>query len=601
MAEPTATAEPSFLDKIGNLLIQKGIQTGILSKGIPLDETAPVGAVAPSAARDAAAAPAVVASPVASVSPQPTTIKDTAIAEANARLQTASKPEDYIGIANLVKFDPDLTKAAMLRYQNSEKGQELAKQTLDKVTAAGGMATPKGRLAYANLWQNADNAPQYGQAFVQYALGNVNAAKKLLSGGAINEKTQINTDNGDLIKYGVDQNGDYHWARNETTGQQLSPDDFSKVVGKLGTLDQSKKYIVEKENASAWAKQANEDYKTAGTVAAAAPSMQTGYEQLKQMGDDLKNSGLPPEALALVFKYTNNTLGLSQSRRQALERLKQDMSSGNTRENDDVSAAIAAALNIPGAKFGADGKTVSANGKSYTIQALENNTSTSGVNSDIEKSFTQSQEDFAKYALASGLAQKDPTGQLQFKFTQALALAKSLAQKEATLPSMPFAIPTVGFGVTDEFKRARIQAEQGIFTQQANAAYGEYVKDIADKSAAGSPPRPGDLQAGFAASPQYKNLLKEYKQKADAIVREPREFLPNTVLPAAGAESAVAPSAVFTPLVGQFPASKDAQKQPAGSAKPTEKSAEAQAAELEAKKAAARKAAKEAAAAAAKK
>jgi len=586
MAEPTAPVEPSFLDKITNFLTDKGI----LAKNISVDDgTRPVqGAVAPEAASIAPAAPVVVASPISIASVQLTTPKDTAIAEANSRLQTASKPEDYVGIANLVKFDPDLTKAAMLRYQNSEQGKEVAKQTIDKVTAAGGMATSNGRLAYANLWQNADNAPQYGQAFVQYAIGNVNAAKKLLSGGAINEKTQINTDNGDLIKYGVDQNGDYHWARNETTGQQLSPDDFSKVVGKLGTLEQSKKYIVEKENASAWAKQANEDYKTAGTVAAAAPSMQTGYEQLGQMTNDLKNSGLPPDALALVFKYTNNTLGLSQSRRQALERLKQNMSSGNAKENDDVSAAIAAALNIPGAKFGADGKTVSANGKSYTLQDLENNTSTSGVNSDIEKSFTQSQDDFAKYALASGLAQKDPTGQLQLKFTQALALAKSLAQKEAALPSMPFAIPTVGFGVTDEFHRARIQAEQGIFTQQANAAYGEYVKDIADKSAAGSPPRPGDLQAGFAASPQYKNLLKEYKQKADAILREPREFLTNTTLPAAGVESIAVPAPVAAPLASQFPASKEAPKAPTGAAAPP-------APDLAARKAAAAKAAREAA------
>lgn len=588
MAEPTVSVEPSFLDKISDVF--RGMRTG----GISLDNNTPAGAVAPVAASDASVAPAASSAPVAvtsavpSASVQLTTPKDTAIAEANSRLQTASKPEDYVGIANLVKFDPDLTKAAMLRYQNSEQGKEVAKQTIDKVTAAGGMATPNGRLAYANLWQNADNAPQYGQAFVQYAIGNVNAAKKLLSGGAINEKTQINTDNGDLIKYGVDQNGDYHWARNETTGQQLSPDDFSKVVGKLGTLEQSKKYIVEKENASAWAKQANEDYKTAGTVAAAAPSMQTGYEQLGQMTNDLKNSGLPPDALALVFKYTNNTLGLSQSRRQALERLKQNMSSGSAKENDDVSAAIAAALNIPGAKFGADGKTVSANGKTYTLQDLENNTSTSGVNSDIEKSFTQSQDDFAKYALASGLAQKDPTGQLQLKFTQALALAKSLAQKEAALPSMPFAIPTVGFGVTDEFHRARIQAEQGIFTQQANAAYGEYVKDIADKSAAGSPPRPGDLQVGFASSQKYKNLLKEYKQKADAILREPREFLTNTTLPAAGVESIAVPAPVAAPLTNQFPASKEAPKAPTGAAAPP-------ASDLAARKAAAAKAAREAA------
>ena len=589
MAETIAPPQPSLLDQAGDVI------NGFLNKfkGINVDDgTRPVqGAVVPS---NAPVAEAVTSAPgVATQLP-------TAVDKGNAALQTASSPRDYLDIAHQVRDDPGAVQGALLRYQNAVKGQQVASETIDKVAAAGGMTTPTGRLEYAKLWQNADNAPQYGNAFIQYAIGNVNAAKRLLSGGAITDKTQIDTDTGHLIKYGVDQNGDYHWARNETTGQQLSPDEFSKVVGKLGTLEQSKKYIVEKENASAWAKQANDDYKTAGTVAAAAPGMQVGYEQLAAMSNDLKNSGLDPASMALLTKFTNNTLGLSQSRRGALEKLKQTINTGNVRENDEVGAAIAAALGIPGAKFNADGKTISANGKSYSIQELENNTSTSGVNSEIEKNFSQSQADFAKNAVMSGLAQKDPTGQLQLKFTQALELAKSLAQKESTLPTMPYAIPTVGFGVTDEFARARIQAEQGIVTQKFHQAYAAYVKSISENSS--SPPKPGDLQAGFAATDTYKSLLNDYRKKADAILREPREFLPTVASPAAGSStSAEVATPVSAALTGQFPVSKDAQKQPAGAAKPPEKSAEAKAAELEAKKAAARKDAKEAAAAAAKK
>jgi hypothetical protein len=589
MAEAIAPPQPSLLDQAGDVI------SGFLNKfkGVNVDDgTRPVqGAVVPSNAP--------VAEAVASA-PGVATQLPTSVDKANAALQTASSPRDYLDIAHQVRDDPGAVQGALLRYQNAVKGQQVASETIDKVAAAGGMTTPTGRLEYAKLWQNADNAPQYGNAFIQYAIGNVNAAKKLLSGGAITDKTQIDTDTGDLIKYGVDQNGDYHWARNETTGQQLSPDDFSKVVGKLGTIEQSKKYIVEKENASAWAKQANDDYKTAGTVAGAAPGMQVGYEQLGTMLNDLKNSGLDPTSMALISKFTNNTLGLSQARRSALERLKQTISTGGVRENEEVAAAIAAALGIPGAKFNADGKTISANGKSFSIQDLENNTNSSGVNSEIEKNFSQSQADFAKNAVMSGLAQKDPTGQLQLKFTQALELAKSLAQKESTLPALSFTLPPVGFGVTDEFARGRIQAEQGAFNQKANTAYAAYVKSISENSS--SPPKPGDLQAGFAATETYKSLLNDYKKKADAILREPREFLSTTATPAAGSSAAAeVAQPVAAPLVTQFPANKEVSKQPAGAAKPPEKSAEAKAAELEAKKAAARKDAKEAAAAAAKK
>ena len=583
MAETIASPQPSLLDQAGDVI------SGFLNKfkGVNVDDgTRPVqGAVVPSNAP--------VAEAVASA-PDVATQLPTAVDKANAALQTASSPRDYLDIAHQVRDDPGAVQGALLRYQNAVKGQQIASDTIDKVTAAGGMTTPTGRLEYAKLWQNADNAPQYGNAFIQYALGNSTAAKRLLSGGLITDKTQIDTDTGDLIKYGVDQNGDYHWARNETTGQQLSPDDFSKVVGKLGTIEQSKKYIVEKENASAWAKQANDDYKTAGTVAAAAPGMQVGYEQLGTMLNDLKNSGLDPTSMALISKFTNNTLGLSQARRSALEKLKQTISTGGVRENDEVGAAIAAALGIPGAKFNADGKTISANGKSYSIQDLENNTNSSGVNSEIEKNFSQSQADFAKNAVMSGLAQKDPTGQLQLKFTQALELAKSLAQKESTLPTMPYAIPTVGFGVTDEFARGRIQAEQGAFNQKANTAYAAYVKSISENSS--SPPKPGDLQAGFAATDTYKSLLNDYKKKADAILREPREFLSTTATPAAGSSAAAEVAApVSAALTGQFSVSPDAKAKPA--AKPAGAAAPpvADAAALAAKKAEAIKAARAAA------
>jgi len=586
IAPSAKSEEPSFIDKVGNFL-----------KGIAFNNAAPAGAIAPSAV-SAPAVENVAAAPVVAASTQ----LPTPVEKGNAALKTASSPRDFLDIAQQVKDDPGAVQGALLRYQNAVKGEQVASETIDKVTAAGGLTTPAGRLAYAKLWQNADNAPQYGNAFIQYAIGNVNAAKKLISGGLITDKTQIDTDTGHLIKYGVDQNGDYHWARNETTGQQLTPDDFSKVVGKLGTLEQSKKYIVEKENASAWAKQANDDYKTAGTVAAAAPGMQVGYEQLGTMLNDLKNSGLDPQSMALISKFTNNTLGLSQARRGALEKLKQTMSSGNVKEGDDVSAAIAAALNIPGAKFNADGKTVSSNGKSYSIQELENNTTTTGVNSEIEKSFSQSQADFAKNAVLSGLAAKDPTGQLQLKFTQALEMAKSLAQKESTLPALPFTLPTVGFGVTDEFARGRIQAEQGAFNQKANAAYAAYVKGIAENSS--SPPKPGDLQAGFAATDTYKSLLNDYKKKADAILREPREFLPNAAAPAAGSStSAEVVQPISAPLASQFPASKEAPKpaaaaKPAGAAAPPtagQSDADKKAEEVKAAKAAAIKAARAAA------
>jgi hypothetical protein len=530
VAPPQAVnAEPSFLERIGSFLIEKGIEKGILAKGIPVDDgTRTVqGAVAPSSAPVPSVVAAPVAKPVvtgATLAPM-VTEKDRAAAEAakadgsqKALLQAASQADTE-----------DAQKALALRANNAAKGQEIYDNTLKKVTDAGGLQTPDGRVAYAQLWQNKDNAPQYANAFMQYLMGNTKAAKSYLSGGAVTDKVQIDSTTGDAIKYGVDENGDYHWAINQTTGKQLTPEEFGKVVGRLSTLENSIAYQQQKANAEAWTARFNTDVDNAVTTGAAAPVLGGSYKELGEAITGMKD--INPAFASELSKFASSTIGTSAAQSKAAQALKQRIDSGSLTVGTKVSAELAASIgaSIPGlagATFKGNGVFETSEGNKIDINQLSQGMATANSTAEMEKKFTANAKDLLTDAKIQALMAQDPSGNLYKRYKAAIDLAQSIAMQEAKVGSNAFNLPTIAFGVTDDFSRARIQAEQGMFNQKANAAYADYARKMAKTFGPGQAPRPGELLAGFTASDQYKSLLGEYKNNANRILKETPEYAP---------------------------------------------------------------------------
>ena len=573
VAPPQAVnAEPSFLDRIGGFLTEKGI----LAKGIPVDDGArPVqGGVAPSLA------PSVVASPVPKLVMSGTelapmvTEKDRAAAEAakadgsqKALLQAASQADTE-----------EAQKALALRANNAAKGQEIYDSTLKKVTDAGGLQTPDGRVAYAKLWQNKDNAPQYANAFMQYLMGNTKAAKSYLSGGAVTDKVQIDSTTGDAIKYGVDENGDYHWAINQTTGKQLTPEEFGKVVGRLSTLENSIAYQQQKANAEAWTARFNTDVDNAVTTGAAAPVLGGSYKELGEAITGMKD--INPAFASELSKFASSTIGTTASQSKAAQAFKQKVDSSSLKVGETVSAELAGGLstnlpaNLIGATFKGNGIFQATNGSTIDINALASNMATANSMAEMEKRFTANAKDLLTDAKVQALMAADPSGNLYKRYKAAIDLAQSIAMQEAKVGSNAFNLPTIAFGVADDFARARIQAEQGMFNQKANAAYADYARKMTKTFGPGQAPRPGEMLAGFTASDQYKSLLGEYKNNANRILKETPEYAPKPAGAGVSQDAAaVSAPAVPAALVAQFPASSDAVAKtpavkPAGAAAP---------------------------------
>ena len=591
-----ADEQPSLLERIGGFLTEKGI----LAKGIPLDDgTRPVeGAVAPVMGAAPVPKPSNIPAPVFGQSMQ-ADITDADRAR-YAAARESNNAKDALAIA-AESTNPAVTKAALNLASNKEKGVFKYSETLGKVDDKGGLQTPDGRMAYAQLWQNKDNSPQYANAFIQYALGNTKAAKKYLSGGEVTDQVKIDTTTGHAIKYGVDENGDYHWAINQTTGKQLLPEEFNKVVGTLGTLEQSIVYQQQKDNAKEWTSRFTTDVDNAVTTGAAAQALGSAYKSMGEAITGLKD--IDPALASELSKFASSTIGTSASQSKAAQEFKQRVDSSSLKVGQTVTAELAAGLsaglpaNLVGATFKGNGIFQTTDNNTIDINALASKMATSNSMAEMEKKFTANAKDLLSDAKIQALMVQDPSGALVKKYRAAVDLAQSIAMQEAKVGSNAFNLPTIAFGVTDDFARARIQAEQGMFNQKANEAYSDYARKMAKTFGPGQAPRPGELLAGFTASDQYKSLLSEYKNSANRILKETPEFAakPKNVGVSQEAAAVAAPAAP-TALVSAFPVSPDAvakpPAKPAGAAAPPAADA---AAALAAKKAEAIKAARAAA------
>jgi hypothetical protein len=217
---------------------------------------------------------------------------------------------------------------------------------------------------------------------------------------------------------------------------------------------------------------------------------------------------------------------------------------------------------------------------------------------EMEKRFTANAKDLLTDAKVQALMAADPSGNLYKRYKAAIDLSQSIAMQEAKVGSNAFNLPTIAFGVADDFARARIQAEQGMFNQKANAAYADYARKMTKTFGPGQAPRPGEMLAGFTASDQYKSLLGEYKNNANRILKETPEYAPKPAGAGVSQDAAaVSAPAVPAALVAQFPASSDAVAKtpavkPAGAAAPPvagQSLAERQAAAVKAAREAAKK------------
>jgi hypothetical protein len=440
---------------------------------------------------------------------------------AKSQAMASGDPKPLLKLAGNTD-DPAAQASAVHVAKNVAAGTEQWNNLTTKIEDAGGVNTPQGRIEFQNQWRNNDNNPQYINALLQYAIGNKDAGRSLLSGGKQTTKITYDQNSGQPLQYKVDENGDIHAAFD---GQkEISPQEFYQRTKFANGLDQTFGYLTDKANAQANAESTIKTAANANTSAAAAPGMATLYGQLGDALSGLKD--LPPDVQAKALQFSSSSVGTSQTRSQALAALDQLIKSGSLKEGNEVDSKITAALGAEGiATVGTGGKIVFSDGKTKSINDLKQEQSSSNQSSSIEQKFNQTKQDLLAYLKTTSLAKDNPEGVL--KLMSALEISKQIALKEATLPSNVFNIPTAGFGVTDPYARGRVQAAQGQFNSAVNIEFNDFVQKQLKNYPAGQSPRPGELEAAFTKQPAYQDLLNNYKATANAILKETPNYAPS--------------------------------------------------------------------------
>jgi hypothetical protein len=312
--------------------------------------------------------------------------------------------------------------------------------------------------------------------------------------------------------------------------------------------------------------------------------MYNGYDTLRKA---LESNDLSPLMSQEILKFSKQTIGTSATQSKAAQALQQKIESGSLTIGTKVSAELAASVgaSIPGlagATFKGGGIFETSEGNKIDINQLSQGMATANSSAAMEKSLTANAEDVLRNAKAKGLFEQDPTGVKYKQFANALDLAKTLALQEAKVGSNPFNLPPIAFGVTDDFARGRIQAEQGKLNQLQNKAYAQYANEMVDKFGKGDAPRPGNLLKGFMASDANKALMENYKKEVNAILKTADTYVTPKDANLSSAPAAVAPPnepALGTNVLKQFgsgggniaaqlESQKSSKEKPAGSAAP---------------------------------
>jgi len=443
---------------------------------------------------------------------------------------------------------PEAQVAALHVAKNIQSGTQQWNGLTSKIENAGGVNTPQGRVEFQNQWRNNDNNPQYLNALMQYAMGNKDAGRSLLSGGKQSTKITYDQNSGQPLQYKVDENGDFHGAYD---GQrEISPEEFYKRTKFANGLDQTFGYLNDKANAQANADQTIKTKAIAATAAAAAPVMSTLYGQLGEALTGLKD--LPADVQAKALQFASSSIGTSQTQSQALAALEQGIKSGSIKEGSQIDTKLTTGLGVEGvATLGAGGTLTFSDGTTKSLNDLKQMQSSSNLSNSIEQKYNQTKQDLLAYLKTTSLAKDNPEGVL--KLQSALEIAKQIAMKEATLPSNVFNIPTAGFGVTDPYARGRVQAAQGKFNAEANSAFNEFVNQQLKNYPAGQSPRPGELETAFIKQPAYQELLGNYKATANSILKEPAPTAPSVNPLSTGINI---PGGVVAPLSGSTSTTK---------------------------------------------
>lgn len=429
-------------------------------------------------------------------------------------------------------FGTPVADIAIDAAKNIHKSNQVFDSLVKPIEEAGGINTPEGRLKMADTWKTVKDNPKWGTALVEHLLGNPDARLQV-TGGTV--KTKITyADNGDQLEEHVNELGQREKVINVTTQRELSPQEYSKIGGGRTSLENTLARKAQLENQKQNLDEFNKNQKATGAWAAAAPELNTLYEQKQNMLKQLAGSGLNNKQLEELSSFTTRQIGSSQSMSKGFSDLDQFVRSRGTNVEESVKKGAQAAASRLGLRLNADGSVTNSKGEKVDSNSLNQLQKSFSENNSSEQNFAQTQEQLAKNMVYKNLGLKEKQ-----IFDSILEIDRRIEGKTGKLSSEygqpSFLIAPAAMGVADQFARAEVQAIQGRFNSAAVQEYEAWKAQQLKNYPADQVPSPNELERAFTKTQRYIDLKDKFMQESMDTRKRVIEAFPEGNEPSAAA------------------------------------------------------------------
>lgn len=514
------------------------------------NQKAPAGAVAPVPTVAPAVDP-VSAQPVESVNEPEIKREDQAIAnrDVDGLIQIA---KDNIG----TPASDVAMRAAKTIEENSLKLTNLA-APIDK---KGGVATPEGRLAFAEQFQTIADHPQWGNALIAYVMGDKKSAFLQVTGGNI--KSQITYDNaGNQILERVNELGEPVSYTDRKTGKAISAAEYAQRVGGISAWENTLKGKSENEMRKQSQEALVKDEESANNWFQLTQNHKQFHAENYDTLNKLK-SDIPANLYNKIIGSVSQSLGqanASSNGKSVLNSLQDAASKG---ESVTVDNRISAATGVPVGvvlRFKGEHGTSEGNTYSVNLNKLKQQTDTENISKEATQSASQT---MASLAEAERLGQVSSVDAAKLRRvienSQNMGREVAIATEKYGKPSF-ISLPTAASFV-DKQAQVMAQSLQGMQNADQMDQYIKYRRDALEgHRQANTVPMPGEIGAnyvkqdtskairGFYSGEIEKVMNREYEAKKGSASAAGQQQAGGAVAPTKASTSAAKPNTPAAP------------------------------------------------------
>jgi hypothetical protein len=404
-----------------------------------------------------------------------------------------------------------IADVAIEAAKNIHKSNQVFDSLVKPIEDAGGINTPEGRVKMADTWKTVKDHPQWGTALVEHLLGNPNARLQV-TGGTVKPRVTYD-DQGRMLQQYENELGEIVKVVDVGSRREISPEEYAKIGGGRTSLENTLARKAQLENQKENLAEFNKNQKATGAWAAAAPELNTLYEQKQNMLKQLIGSGLNNKQLEELSSFTTRQIGSAQSMSKGFSDLDQFVRSRGTNVEESVKKGAQAAASKLGLRLSADGSITNAKGEKVDSNSLNQLQKSFSENNTSEQNFSQTQEQLAKNLVYKNLGLKEKQ-----IFDSILEIDRRIESKTGKLSSEygqpSFLVAPSAMGIADQFARAEVQAIQGRFNAAAIQEYEAWKADQLKNYPAGQVPSPNELEKAFTKTQRYIDLKDKYMQES---------------------------------------------------------------------------------------